>query len=132
MLIRMNPVALVTGASRGIGRGIALELAKIGYDLVINYARNASAATQTSEAAQSGARAAGRSIRAATCAADISDSKDRRQLMQFAKSEFGRLDLLVNNAGVAPEVRSDILEATEDSFDRLIGINVKAPYFLTQ
>jgi NAD(P)-dependent dehydrogenase (short-subunit alcohol dehydrogenase family) len=128
----MNPVALITGASRGIGRGIALELAKISYDLLINYASNASAAQKTTADCVSAARAVGKSIRVESCQADIGSSAERRELIEFAKGKFARLDLLVNNAGVAPEVRADLLEATEESFDRLIRINVKGPYFLTQ
>ncbi|MCX6928312.1 MAG: 3-ketoacyl-ACP reductase, partial [Verrucomicrobia bacterium] len=128
----MNPVALITGASRGIGRGIALELAKIGYDLVINYASNVAAAHQTAADCVAAARAACKTARAEICQADIASSVDRRKLMQFTKETLSRLDLLVNNAGVAPEVRADILEASEESFDRLININVKGPYFLTQ
>jgi len=128
----MNSVALITGASRGIGRGIALELAKVGRDLVINYAGNEAAARQTADASVSQARANGKSIRAEICQADISLAEDRARLIEFTKKKFGRLDLLVNNAGVAPDVRADILEASEASFDRLININVKGPYFLTQ
>jgi 3-oxoacyl-[acyl-carrier protein] reductase len=128
----MNSVALITGASRGIGRGISLELARIEYDLIINYASNISAARQTAADCVAAARAAGKTIRAETCQADIGNSPDRRKLIDFTKSALGRLDLLVNNAGVAPEVRADILEATEASFDRLISINAKGPYFLTQ
>jgi NAD(P)-dependent dehydrogenase (short-subunit alcohol dehydrogenase family) len=132
MLADMNKVALITGASRGIGRGIVLELAKIGYDLVINYATNASAARQTAADCLSLARRANKGIRTEICQADIGRTKDRQQLIQFTRSAFGRLDLLVNNAGVAPETRSDLLEATEDSFDRLININLKGPFFLSQ
>jgi 3-oxoacyl-[acyl-carrier protein] reductase len=128
----MNPVALITGASRGIGRGIALELAKISYDLVVNYARDQSAAEQTARECVGPAGMRGKIIRAETCQADISKSADRRSLVEFTKQTFGRLDLLVNNAGVAPDVRADLLEAGEESFDRLIAINVKGPYFLTQ
>jgi len=128
----MNPVALITGASRGIGRGIALELAKLSYDLVINYASNVSAARQSAAECIAAAHAAGRVIRAEMCQADIGSSTDRRKLIEFTKEKFARLDLLVNNAGVAPEVRTDLLEAGEESFDRLININVKGPYFLTQ
>src|SRR5437763_5821708 len=128
----MNSVALVTGASRGIGRGIALELAKIGRDLVINYAGNQGAARQTAEDCLSLAKANGRTVRAEICQADISLTEDRRKLIEFTRAKFGRLDLLVNNAGVAPDVRADILEAGEARFDRLIRINVKGPYFLTQ
>ncbi|MBI5388362.1 MAG: 3-ketoacyl-ACP reductase [Verrucomicrobia bacterium] len=128
----MNPVALITGASRGIGRGIALELAPAGFDLVVNYAGNQAAAEKTSADCLAAARVGGKSIRAEICQADISLSADRAKLIQFTREQFGRLDLLVNNAGVAPNVRADILEAGEESFDRLIAINVKGPYFLTQ
>ena len=128
----MNPVALITGASRGIGRGIALELAKEGFDLVINYAGNVAAAKQTATDCGSAAAKSSKTIRAEICQADISNSKDRERLMQFVREKFNRLDLLVNNAGVAPDVRADILEGSEASFDRLMNINVKGPYFLTQ
>lgn len=128
----MNAVSLITGASRGIGRGIALELAKIGCDLVINCASNLLAAERAAADCLAAARATGKSIRAEVCAADIASGAARLKLIQFARAQFGRLDLLVNNAGIAPEVRADILEATEESFDRLISVNVKGPYFLTQ
>ena len=128
----MNPVALITGASRGIGRGIALELAKLGHDLVVNFAANATAARQTASDCVTASKAARRKIRAETCQADISKGADRKKLIEFTRKEFGRLDLLVNNAGVAPDVRADILDASEESFDRLMAINVKGPYFLTQ
>jgi 3-oxoacyl-[acyl-carrier protein] reductase len=128
----MNPVALITGASRGIGRGIALELAKLGHDLVVNFAGNEAAARQTAADCLAVAKEKCHSIRAEICQADISVSADRNKLIGFTRSAFGRLDLLVNNAGVAPSVRADILEAGEESFDRLININVKGPYFLTQ
>lgn len=128
----MNAVALITGASRGIGRGIALDLARRGLDLVINYIANKAAAEETSAACLDAARAAGKIVRVEACPADISRSEDRSRLVQFTKSHFGRIDMLVNNAGVAPDVRADILEASEASFDRMIRINVKGPYFLTQ
>jgi NAD(P)-dependent dehydrogenase (short-subunit alcohol dehydrogenase family) len=128
----MNPVALITGASRGIGRGIALELAKGGFDLAINYAGNVAAAKQTSGDCVSAGAANGKTIRAEICQANIARTEDRQLLLQFVLQKFSRLDLLVNNAGVAPDVRADILEASEASFDRLININVKGPYFLTQ
>ena len=128
----MNQAALITGGSRGIGRGIALELAGIGYDLVINFAGNAVAAKKTAEDCVEFARKNGRQIQVKECQADISSSSDRVRLIEFVRSTYGRLDLLVNNAGVAPTVRGDILEAGEESFDRLIAINLKGPYFLTQ
>ncbi len=132
ILRAMNPVALITGASRGIGRGIALELAKAGFDVVINYAGNVTAAKQTAADCISAGTANGKANRAEICQADIAKSEDRQRLIQFVREKVGRLDLLVNNAGVAPDIRADILEATEASFDRLININVKGPYFLTQ
>ena len=101
-------------------------------DLVINYNQNAEAAEETSAAARQLASTEGKSIRAETCRADVSQSTDREALVDFTRTKFGRLDLLVNNAGVAPDVRADLLEADEASFDRLININVKGPYFLTQ
>lgn len=128
----MNSTALITGASRGIGRGIALELAKLGFDLVVNYAGNEEAARATAKDCVATATDAGKIIRAEICRADISVTTDRRKLIDFTRSTFGRLDLLVNNAGVAPNIRADILEAGEESFDRLMNINVKGPYFLTQ
>ena len=121
-----RPVSLVTGAGRGIGRGIAVELAKLGHALVINYAGNADAAEECL-----------RQVRAEggdgiTVRADVSSTADRENLLQATLAAFGRIDLLVNNAGVAPDVRADLLEAGEDSFDRLVNINLKGPYFLTQ
>jgi NAD(P)-dependent dehydrogenase (short-subunit alcohol dehydrogenase family) len=132
ILSRVNAVALITGASRGIGRGIAQELAKIGCDLVINYVSNLSAAQKTAIDCGACAQAKGRSIRSEVFRADIGKTGDRQRLIEFVKLKFGRLDLLVNNAGVAPDVRADILDASEESFDRVLSINVKGPYFLTQ
>ncbi|MDG4762982.1 3-ketoacyl-ACP reductase [Solwaraspora sp. WMMD406] len=118
--------AIVTGGSRGIGRGIVLALAAAGYDVVVNYARNADAARAVGEEVE----ALGR--RASLVPADISVAADRERLVDSTLATFGRIDLLVNNAGVAPDVRADLLDATEESFDRLIDINLKGPYFLTQ
>jgi len=128
----VNQVALITGGSRGIGRGIALELAKVGWDLVLNYATNLAAAKQTSADCASLAQANAKTIRAEVCPADIARAEDRKRVIEFTRAKFSRLDLLVNNAGVAPDTRADILEASEQSFDRLIQVNVKGPYFLTQ
>jgi NAD(P)-dependent dehydrogenase (short-subunit alcohol dehydrogenase family) len=127
-----HPVALVTGASRGIGRGIALALAKLGFDLAINYASNASAAEQTAADCITAAAAHKHLIRAQTFRADIAVATDRAALIAGVKAVFGRLDLLVNNAGVAPMVRADLLETSEESFDRVLSINAKGPFFLTQ
>ncbi len=132
MLARMNPVTLITGASRGIGRGIALELARIGWDLSLNYLSNEAAARQTSTECIATAKAMGQDIRVEICQADVSVAADRQKLMGLTREKLGRLDLLVNNAGIAPILRADILEAGEESFDRLLNVNVKGPYFLTQ
>lgn len=122
----MSRVALVTGASRGIGRGIAEALARAGHDVVVNYASNAEAAAKVvAEIEQAGQR--GIAVQA-----DISVTADRQRLVDAAYDHFGHLDLLVNNAGVAPTVRADILDATEESFDRMIRVNLRGPYFLTQ
>lgn len=128
----MNRVALITGASRGIGRGIALALAGTGFDLIINYRSQEAAAKSVAAECLEHARAAGHNICAEIRAGDVAESSDRTGLIHFARDRFARLDLLVNNAGVAPEVRADLLDATEESFDRLIRINVRGPYFLTQ
>lgn len=128
----MNSVALITGASRGIGRGIALHLAALGWDLVLNYARNEEAARQTARDCSDAAAGRGHAIRTWVHAADIADAAQRRSLVAFTRSVATRCDLLVNNGGVAPAVRADILEAGEESFDRLIATNLKGPFFLTQ
>ncbi len=119
-----KPVAIVTGASRGIGRAIAKELALLGFELVINRIKpeKPSVIKEIEQA----------KVRCEFVPGDISDVDVRRQLVDTAKDKFGRCDMLVNNAGVAPLQRLDILEATEESFDRLMGINLKGPYFLTQ
>lgn len=119
-------VALVTGASRGIGRGIALALAQSGWAVVINYRGQAEAAQAT---AQDVSAAGGRSL---VVQADIGQAEDRTRLIAAPLETFGRLDLLVNNAGMAPRKRMDILETTEASYDEVMAVNLKGPFFLTQ
>jgi 3-oxoacyl-[acyl-carrier protein] reductase len=118
--------ALITGASRGIGRGIALELARAGGRIAINYAGNAEAAAETLALVKD-AGGDGFAIQA-----DVALAADRERLVSEIRTRFGRVDLLVNNAGVAPKVRADLLEAGEESFDRLFEINLKGPFFLSQ
>jgi NAD(P)-dependent dehydrogenase (short-subunit alcohol dehydrogenase family) len=119
-------VVLVTGGSRGIGLGIAEALADCGFDLAINGVRDAAA---VGDAVQSLAR---RGAKVLYCRGDVAVAADRKAIVDSVRARFGRLDVLVNNAGVAPTVRADILEASEESFDRVVGINLKGPYFLTQ
>jgi 3-oxoacyl-[acyl-carrier protein] reductase len=119
-------VALVTGGSRGIGRGIAECLADSGFDLAINGVRNATQVADVVDALEK------RGTAVLYCQGNVADATDRQAMIDAVRDRFGRLDVLVNNAGVAPDVRADILEATEESFDRLIAINLKGPYFLTQ
>jgi NAD(P)-dependent dehydrogenase (short-subunit alcohol dehydrogenase family) len=121
-----RPVTLITGAGRGIGRGIAIELAKLGHAVVVNYAGNAVAAEECLSLVR---QAGGDGI---TVKADIASDEARDELLREALDAYGRVDLLVNNAGVAPDVRADLLEAGTESFDRLININLRGPYFLTQ
>ncbi|MGD1278142.1 MAG: 3-ketoacyl-ACP reductase [Tepidisphaeraceae bacterium] len=118
--------ALITGASRGIGRAIALALAREGFNIAINYATSAAAAQEVQRQVESAG------VRAVVIQADISSAADRRRLADEAWAAFGRIDLLVNNAGIAPSARADLLEASEESFDKLISTNLKGPYFLTQ
>jgi 3-oxoacyl-[acyl-carrier protein] reductase len=119
-------VALVTGAARGIGLGIAKCLAADGCHLVVNATRDEQAvAPVLAELRQRG-------VEVLYCQADVSDPQARADMLARIRQHFGRLDVLVNNAGVAPKVRADILEATEESFERLVRINLQGPYFLTQ
>lgn len=119
-------VALITGAARGIGRGIAELLAEHHFNLVIDDIIDVTSAEPTLSALRQ------KDVDVLYVQADISDSEQRFILLDQTKQKFGRLDLLVNNAGVAPKQRLDILEATEASFDRVLRINLKGPYFLTQ
>jgi NAD(P)-dependent dehydrogenase (short-subunit alcohol dehydrogenase family) len=115
-----RPIALVTGASRGIGRAVAIELAKT-HSLIATYRGNWEAAKSLGE--ETGAE---------VIQSDISSAGDRRTLVERLKANYGRLDLLVNNAGIAPRERRDILEATEASFEELMATNLAGPHFLTQ
>lgn len=117
-------VALVTGGSRGIGLGIAKELAARGFAIVVNGRRP--------EADVRGALDELAPAPTLYCQADIGDLEQHQGMLDAVRERFGRLDALVNNAGVAPESRDDLLDATPESFDRLIRINLRGPYFLTQ
>ena len=118
-------VALITGGTRGLGLGIAEQLATAGFALAINGRRDASDVVDV-------VAKLSKMTEVIYCQADVADADSRRDMIEQIGQSFGRLDVLVNNAGVAPTERADILEATEASFDRLIEINLKGPYFLTQ
>jgi NAD(P)-dependent dehydrogenase (short-subunit alcohol dehydrogenase family) len=121
-----KPVALITGSSRGIGRGIALELGRRGYAVVVNYVRSAEAAEQVvREIEASGGQAV--AVRG-----DVASADDRAALVEAALERFGRLDLLVNNAGITSQGRKDLLEADEASWNVVFDTNLKGPFFLAQ
>ncbi len=115
-----QPTCIVTGASRGIGRAIATEFAKT-HQVIGTYRSRLDEAER---------------LRAETGCdifpCDVARAEDRAALMAFARERFAGLDLLVNNAGMAPRERRDILDATEESFDELMSTNLKGPHFLTQ
>lgn len=126
----MGGIVLVTGGSRGIGRGICLELAKRGYSVAINYAGNEIAAQETRTLCEQ--QAIGPNQRFVPFRADITDAIARESMVDSIYETFGDLTALVNNAGVAPLVRADLLDMSEESYDRVMGTNLRSPFFLTQ
>jgi NAD(P)-dependent dehydrogenase (short-subunit alcohol dehydrogenase family) len=122
----MKRAALITGGTRGIGLGIAARLARDGFDIAINGVRPYEAVAGVIEELKSSGN------QVMYCRGDISSAADRERMIREIASGFGHLHLLVNNAGVAPKERKDILEATEESFTRLMATNLQGPYFLTQ
>jgi NAD(P)-dependent dehydrogenase (short-subunit alcohol dehydrogenase family) len=132
IILSMNlpPVVLVTGSSRGLGRGIAVQLAGEGFSVAVNYAGNAAAADETVALCLKVAKSAEQKF--FPIQADVGNKADRERLVKETIAHFGSLDALVNNAGIAPKVRADITEASEESFEELIRVNLQGPYFLTQ
>ena len=122
----MKRVALITGGSRGIGFGIAKHLAQNGFDLAVNGVREEKSITDDMQEL----RNAGADV--LYCQGDVSLTDDRKKIVEQVKKHFGKLHVLINNAGVAPKERKDILETEEESFDRLIATNLKSTYFLSQ
>jgi 3-oxoacyl-[acyl-carrier protein] reductase len=119
-------VALVTGGASGIGLGISEALAADGLDLVVCGRRDEASVSE----ALDGLRSAGNEV--LYVSADVGSLEDHRLIVDAVEERFGRLDVLVNNAGVAPSTRMDILETTPESYDRVMGINLRGPFFLTQ
>jgi 3-oxoacyl-[acyl-carrier protein] reductase len=120
----MSRVALVTGGGRGIGLGVSRALLGEGFSLAFCGMREASQVASLDELEKLG--------EVHYVQADVSSTADRERLVESVVKKYGRIDLLINNAGVAPTERLDLLEASEDSYDRVMNINLKGPYFLTQ
>lgn len=126
-----GPCAFVTGAARGIGRAIAIELARCGFDIVGNDLAydpgdNIAGLAETQQRVEE----LGVGFEAAP--GDIADLATHETMLQATIARFGRVDVLVNNAGVGPQKRLDFLETTAESFDRVIGVNLRGTFFLTQ
>jgi NAD(P)-dependent dehydrogenase (short-subunit alcohol dehydrogenase family) len=128
---KIRPVALVTGAARGIGRSIAVELARAGYgiaglDLAYDEKETTSGLPETGE------RIRELGLPFLPVQGDISRLEEHPRFLQEVVDSMGRIDMLVNNAGVAPEKRLDLLETTPESYDRVLSVNSRGPFFLSQ
>ncbi len=122
----MKKTALVTGGTRGIGLGISIELAKAGFNLAVNGVREEAIVRSSIDQLKSFG------VDVQYCRGDVSEKKDRTRMIDEITERFGHINVLVNNAGIAPAERKDILEASEESFEHVLNVNLKGPYFLTQ
>ncbi|WP_353483848.1 3-ketoacyl-ACP reductase [Haliscomenobacter sp.] len=122
----MTKVALVTGGSRGIGLGIVTQLASQGFNIAINGVRPVESVQEVLESI----RAFG--VDVIYCQGNVALSADRTKILHEVKDHFGQLNILVNNAGIAPRERKDVLSTSEESFDEVLNTNLKSCYFLTQ
>jgi 3-oxoacyl-[acyl-carrier protein] reductase len=124
------PVVLVTGGGRGLGRGIACQLAKIGTSVGINYTSNEESAQET--VARCKQFQVDKDQQFIPLKADVGLPEDRERLFQETLSAFGRIDALVNNAGIGPRLRVNLTETTVESFYEVLRVNLEGPFFLTQ
>jgi NAD(P)-dependent dehydrogenase (short-subunit alcohol dehydrogenase family) len=122
----MKKVALITGGTRGIGLGIAQNLALKGYSLALNGVREENDVKPIITELEN------KGVEVIYCQGNIGDSNDRESIIESIKLEYGQLNVLVNNAGIAPRERKDILETSEASYDEVMRVNLRGPYFLTQ
>ncbi|MGV8094591.1 MAG: 3-ketoacyl-ACP reductase [Mangrovibacterium sp.] len=122
----MGKTAFITGGTRGIGLGIATELAKAGFDLAVNGIREEPEVKPVLE------ELSAYGVQVTYVRGDVSKKNDRLQMVNAIYERFGKINVLINNAGIAPKERKDILEATEDSFEQVLHTNLQGPYFLTQ
>ena len=129
MAVEATRVPWSTGGSRGIGRGIVNELAALGLSVVVNYRSDSIAAEAACREAE---QARMPPTRAIAVQADLVDLEQGRRLIDRTLDCLGRFDVWVNNAGIAPENRRDLLETTPESWDKVLGVNLRAPFFLTQ
>jgi len=127
----MKKVALITGASRGIGRGIALHLARHGYDIA-GVATNPNPADTASGLYEVKAQVEALGQALCPIQGDVANLDDHPRILQETLDAFGQADVLINNAGVSLAKRYDILETTPESYDRVMGINLRGAFFLTQ
>lgn len=119
-------VALITGSGRGIGKGIALGLAEAGWHIAINDIGHEESIKETVEKTHA------LGVTALVVMADISKREDHGRLVDMILEHYGRIDMLVNNAGIAPRQRIDMLQMSEQSYDEVLGVNLRGPFFLTQ
>lgn len=122
----MSKTAFITGGTRGIGLGVSTELAKKGFDLAINGLRNETGVMPVLDELKKYGN------RVIYQRGDISSCEDRKRMVTSVLEQFGKINVLVNNAGISPPVRKDILEATEENFSAVMKVNLQGPYFLTQ
>ncbi len=124
------PIALVTGAGRGLGRGIARHLSSLGFSVIVNYVNDNKAAEETVKLCEDSKVNNYQNF--ISIKADVGLRHAREKLIEESLNKFGRIDALINNAGVGPRIRRDVLDLSEDSFNDVMRTNLEGPFFLTQ